>query len=149
MATVLMPSSRQAEMIRSAISPRLAIRIFLNMRGRDAGCGTRDAKDGLTCPDLESRVPSPESRPSGGKPDGEELLPVLDGLTVTREDLHDLPVHIGLDLVHQFHRLDDAKDLAPRDLLPNVGEGIRLRRRGSVERSHDRGTDDVKPLIGL
>ena len=31
-ATVRMPSSRQAEMMRSAISPRLAIRIFLNMR---------------------------------------------------------------------------------------------------------------------
>ena len=30
-ATVLMPSSRQARWIRSAISPRLAIRIFLNM----------------------------------------------------------------------------------------------------------------------
>ena len=30
-ATVLMPSSRQAWMTRSAISPRLAIRIFLNM----------------------------------------------------------------------------------------------------------------------
>src|SRR5687768_10224589 len=32
-ATVLMPSSRQAQMIRSAISPRLAMRIFLNMSG--------------------------------------------------------------------------------------------------------------------
>ena len=29
-ATVRMPSSRQARMIRSAISPRLAMRIFLN-----------------------------------------------------------------------------------------------------------------------
>src|SRR5215472_4192324 len=32
MATVLMPISRQARWIRSAISPRLAIRIFSNMR---------------------------------------------------------------------------------------------------------------------
>src|SRR5687767_4101707 len=31
-ATVLIPSSRHAQMTRSAISPRLAIRIFLNMR---------------------------------------------------------------------------------------------------------------------
>ena len=30
-ATVLMPSSRQAKMMRSAISPRLATRIFLNI----------------------------------------------------------------------------------------------------------------------
>ena len=30
-ATVLMPSSRHAWMMRSAISPRLAIRIFLNI----------------------------------------------------------------------------------------------------------------------
>ena len=32
-ATVLMPSSLHAQMIRSAISPRLAMRIFLNMGG--------------------------------------------------------------------------------------------------------------------
>src|SRR3954466_8253769 len=31
-ATVLMPSSRQARWMRSAISPRLAMRIFSNMR---------------------------------------------------------------------------------------------------------------------
>src|SRR5262245_52588135 len=32
-ATVLIPSSRQAQMILRAISPRLAIRIFLNISG--------------------------------------------------------------------------------------------------------------------
>src|SRR4051794_6689021 len=32
-ATVRMPSSRHAQMIRSAISPRFAIRIFLNIGG--------------------------------------------------------------------------------------------------------------------
>src|SRR5262245_13709778 len=31
-ATVLMPISRQARMMRTAISPRLAMRIFLNIR---------------------------------------------------------------------------------------------------------------------
>ena len=33
MATVAMPISRHAAMMRTAISPRLAIRIFLNIRG--------------------------------------------------------------------------------------------------------------------
>jgi hypothetical protein len=32
-ATLRMPSSRQARRMRTAISPRLAIRIFLNMKG--------------------------------------------------------------------------------------------------------------------
>ncbi len=36
-ATVSMPISRQARMIRSAISPRLAIRIFSNMAGVPRG----------------------------------------------------------------------------------------------------------------
>src|SRR3972149_470226 len=44
-ATVLMPSSRQARWMRSAISPRLAIRIFLNMV-REAGGGGRGGGGG-------------------------------------------------------------------------------------------------------
>ncbi len=63
-ATVSMPSSRHARMMRSAISPRLAMRIFLNKR----------------C--------LPQARASGLL-DAEELLPELHGLAVLGEDLDD------------------------------------------------------------
>src|SRR5437867_3682154 len=85
-ATVRMPSSLQAQMILSAISPRLAMRIFLNIGGFP---GRRSA-DGA---------------------DLEQGFPVLDGLSVRDEDLDDLPLDLRLDLVHQLHRLDDAEDL--------------------------------------
>src|SRR5690242_16864919 len=77
-ATVLMPSSRQAWMMRRAISPRFAIRIFLNM--------------------VRS---SPLRRLHGKQP-----LAVLHGLPVLHVDLHHFPVALGVDLVHELHRLD-------------------------------------------
>ena len=67
-------------MMRSAISPRLAIRIFLNM--------------GYLAPDRE------------------QPLAVLHRLAVLDVDLHDLAVVLGVDLVHQLHRFDDAEHLA-------------------------------------
>src|SRR5262245_15216428 len=109
MATVRMPSSRQAEMIRSAISPRLAMRIFLNIAAR-----------------------------LGREADREELLAVLDGLPIARVDRDDLSLDVGLDLVHQLHRLDDAEDLALPDAGADLGEGFRLGRRRPVERADDR-----------
>src|SRR5258708_29187942 len=77
-ATVLMPISRKARWMRSAISPRFAIRIFSNTRGLF---------------------------------DDEERLAELDGLAVLHEDRLDSPRYVGLDLVQQFHRLDDADGL--------------------------------------
>src|SRR5688572_18947186 len=78
-ATVLMPSSRHAKMTRRATSPRFAIRIFLNML-------------------MPWRRPSPASN-------REQALTVLHGLTVLDVDVHDLAVVLGVDLVHQLHRL--------------------------------------------
>src|SRR3989442_16038604 len=83
-ATVWIPSSRQAQMIRKAISPRLAIRIFLNM-----GSGS-----------LRSR--------GRGRADREQRLPVLDRLPVGHQDRDHVALRVGFDLVHQLHRLDDA-----------------------------------------
>src|SRR5687767_10475222 len=91
-ATVLMPSSRQAWMTRRAISPRFAIRIFLNMRWS----------------------------PLSGGLDREQALAVLDRLAVLHVHLDDFPVAFGVDLVHELHRLDDAQHLALANLLPDV-----------------------------
>src|SRR5438045_1337473 len=83
-ATVLMPSSRQATMTRMAISPRLAIRIFLNIGARRGP--RRGSRVGVACLDRE------------------EPFAVLHRLPVLDVDLHDLPVELRVDLVHQLHR---------------------------------------------
>ncbi len=58
--TVLMPSSRQARWTRSAISPRLAIRIFSNM-GASAG-GAVSGSAGRSTHGAASGVPGPPER---------------------------------------------------------------------------------------
>src|SRR5437773_4991905 len=112
-ATVWMPSSRQAQMMRRAISPRLAIRIFLNMEWE----GARSCRRAL--PDLEQR------------------LPVLHRLAVRHERLEDLAVAIRLDLVHQLHRLDDAHDLPLLHLVADLHERARPGCAGAVEGADD------------
>src|SRR6476469_4148802 len=81
--TALMPSSRQARCTRRAISPRLAIRIFLNINARP--------------------------RPSL---DDEERLAVFHSLAVLAQDLRHRAGLVGLDLVEDLHRLDDADGVA-------------------------------------
>src|SRR5258707_9782242 len=108
--TVRIPISRHARMIRSAISPRLAMRILWNI-----------------------------SRGSAQRVYQEEWLAELDGLAVLDHDLGDAPRHLGLDLVHQLHRLDDADDLPLLDhvALGHERRGIGL--GGTIERADHRG----------
>src|SRR6185503_1573827 len=76
--TVLMPSSRHARWMRSAISPRLAIRTLSNsLSGLRAGISR----------------------------DQEQRLPEFHRLAVLGEDRLDRAAGVGLDLVHQLHRL--------------------------------------------
>src|SRR3990172_6292071 len=109
--TVRMPSSRQARWMRSAISPRLAIRIFSNTSA-----------------------------------DEEKRLTVFDRLAVFDQDRLDHARGVGLDLVHQFHRLDDADGLTLFDRLSDLDERIGGWRGGAVKRAHDRRLDDVARL---
>src|SRR5438874_11139084 len=81
-ATVSMPSSRAARMMRSAISARLAMRILWN---------------------IAIRPPAPLHRF-----ESEERLAVFDGAAVLDHDFEQPPRLLGLDLVHQLHRLDNA-----------------------------------------
>src|SRR3954451_24313066 len=75
--TVLMPSSRHARLMRSAISPRLAIRPLSKSLS-----GLRAAMSAYY----------------------EERLPELDRLPVLDEDGLDRSARVGLDFVHQLHR---------------------------------------------
>src|SRR3954447_6034489 len=81
-ATVRMPRSLQAQMTRSAISPRLAIRIFLNMRR------------GLA------------------RANGAQCFAVLHWASVLHQFVNQSSGDLRLDFIHQFHRFDDAQHLA-------------------------------------
>src|SRR6478672_2845327 len=112
-----MPISRQARWMRSAISPRLAIRIFLNMRG-------------------------------AGSLDDEQRLPEFDRLPVLAKDLLDGAGLVGLDLVHDLHRLDDADGLAFLDDGADLGKRFTARTARAIERADHRRLDDVARFGG-
>src|SRR5262249_36384366 len=109
-ATDARPISRHARITRSAISPRLAIRTFLNID--DSGPASRG--------DLEQR------------------LAVLDRRTVLDQDSDDRAGDIGLDLVHQLHRLDDAQHLALVDLVVQRHVVRRVGVGPAIERADER-----------
>src|SRR5688572_10150729 len=109
--TVLMPISRQARWMRSATSPRLAIRIFSNTNQASA--------------------------------EDEERLAVLHRLGVLDQHGLDHAVLVGLDLVQELHRLDDAQRIARLHRLADLDEGLGTGRGGAVERADHGRADDV------
>src|SRR5690606_22711591 len=124
--TVLMPSSRQARCTRRAISPRLAIRIFSNIR--------------ISCGPARRWREAPWARSSF---DDEQGLAELDRLAVLDQDGLDPPGLVGLDLVEQFHRLDDAQRIALGDGIADLDEGIGAGLRRPVEGPDHRREDGV------
>src|SRR5271155_4948271 len=113
-----MPSSLQAQMTRSAISPRLAIRTFRNI--------------------YRSNLPGTQ---------GEERLAVFDRLAALNEALDDLTGGVGLDLVHELHGFDDAENLSVLDLIADFHKGRRARRGRLIEGADDGRLDDVQPGV--
>src|SRR5881394_1681974 len=106
--TVRIPISRQARWMRSAISPRLAMRIFSNTLAED-----------------------------------EQRLAVLHRLAVLDEDRLHRAGGVGVDLVHQLHRLDDADHVALLHRLADLDESLGVGRRRAVEGADHRRLDDV------
>src|SRR5215475_2923547 len=101
-ATVRMPISRQARWMRSAISPRLAMRTFSNIVMRP---------------------------PSG---DDHQHFAILDRLAVGEQDLlHRAAVRRG-NRVHDLHGLDDEQRLAFGDAIADLDEVVGARRRGGI-----------------
>src|SRR5207249_3372967 len=112
--TVRMPISRQARWMRSAISPRLAIRIFSSMLAEN-----------------------------------EQRLPVLHRLAVFHEHRLHHAGGVGLDLVHQLHRLDDANRLAFLDGLADLDKRFGVGRRRTVKGTDHGGLHDMAFLACL
>ncbi len=96
-ATVAMPSSLQARRTRSAISPRLAIRILSNRGG------------GVIHSMISSGSPYSTGWPSSTR------------ISVT------LPDARRRDLVHRLHRLDDEERLALAHRVADLDEGLAAR----------------------
>src|SRR2546425_10216447 len=105
-----MPISLHVQIMRQAISPRFAIRILRNLRALELM--------------IDPKVQSLASNACRPKPDAghwtlefrllflysEEWLAVLNRLPILNVDLYDLATGLGLNLIHQLHRLDDADD---------------------------------------
>lgn len=69
----------------------------------------------------------------------EKLLAVFDGLAIFDEDLDDDALHLGLDFVHDLHRLDDAHHRVLNDLGAVFRIGLTLWRAGTVKGTHHWG----------
>src|SRR6185369_6098149 len=112
-ATVLMPSSRQARRMRSAISPRLAIRT------------------------LSSIV----VRPCALFFDHEQWLAEFDGVAVLDQHTDAPARELGFDLVHHLHGFDDAERVAGLHFAADLDERLRARRGPAIERADHGGRD--------
>src|SRR6516162_9890563 len=117
-----MPSSLQAQITRRAISPRFAIRIFLNMKGCARSCCGQSPGAALGAPPNPAHQVHPELRLST-QPDDEQFLSVFNGLSVGRYFLDYLAPDIRLNLVHQLHSLDDAQQLSDFNLISQFDKG--------------------------
>src|SRR6266851_5611057 len=102
-ATVLIPISWQARLMRSAISPRLAISTFSNMA---AGFGRETIRRSL---------------------DQHQRRAVFDRLGILDEDAGDPAGAWRANLVHHLHRLDDQQRLALADHLVDAHKRRRAR----------------------
>src|SRR6516165_913676 len=100
--------------MRSAISPRLAMRIFSNIAGIRLISGRRGPVESARLPQRIGGAPEEGGRADGerlkgaGSADHEERLAVFDRLPVVDEDFLDDASLIRLDLVQELHRFDDA-----------------------------------------
>src|SRR4051794_6276038 len=128
-ATVAMPSSLQARRIRSAISPRLAIRILSNMSSLREANGELGVAMNIRYSPFAIRLLNDHQR-----------LAELDRLAVFDKNLrHRAGARRG-NLVHGFHGFDDQHGLPGRYLAADLDERPGAGLRGPVHRpDHGRG----------
>src|SRR5690606_23441150 len=127
-----MPSSLQARWIRSAISPRLAIRTLSNILSRRLAEGRSACR--RACPKsvlYNDDVGCAEF----------DRLPILD------EDVCHRPGAGRWDVVHGFPRLDDHQRLPLRDPRADLDEGRRAWLRRTIGGADHRGLDAAR-MIG-
>ena len=74
---------------------------------------------------------------SGGF-DEEKHLVIFDWFTVLDTNFHNLPCAVGLDLVHQLHRFNDAQHRSLFDILSYFNVIGRVGSRSAVKGADDR-----------
>src|ERR1700733_1790344 len=116
-ATVWMPRSLQAQMTRTAISPRLAMRIFWNMSVWENSRSTRA--------------------------NGEQSLAVLHWPAALHQLGHDGSGNLRFYFVHQLHRFDNTEHLSRLHRVAHLDERRIARLRRFIKRADDRRLDDV------
>src|SRR5436309_803614 len=121
--------------MRRAISPRLAIRIFSNMV-LWRSFATFVVEIGVAPWRISLQIPVTLA-------DHHQGFAVLDGLTVLDHDRLDHAVLVGLDLVHQLHRFDDADGLSRLDRISDLDEGLCAGRTRAVEGADHWRLDDM------
>src|ERR1700749_4107800 len=110
-ATVAMPSSLQARNTRSAISPRLAMRILSNIENLKAANGALRIANRVRTSTLLAIRCSPFA-----SFDNQKRLAVLDRLAIFDQNLDDRAGARRGNLIHRLHRFDD--DQRVTDLHP-------------------------------
>jgi hypothetical protein len=76
--------------------------------------------------------------------DHKQSLVVFDWLPILGKNLGNPAVDVGFDLIHQLHRLDDAKNRSDADFLPDLDIRLGVRGRSPIERSDDRRPNFVQ-----
>src|SRR6266853_6595307 len=160
-ATVGMPRSLEARKMRSAISPRLAMRIFSNMAAIrpyrtpspvvGEGWGGGSGNDATEVP--HSTTPTPDPSPQGGGEkkevaslDNHQRLAEFHRLGVLEQDLGD---RAGLgrgNLVERLHRFDDQQRIAGLDHGAHVAEWLGAGLGGPIGGADHRRGDDARVL---
>src|SRR5712691_305884 len=123
-------------MTRTAISPRLATRTRENISGPPGGILV---PPGAAMPP-EGSLDSVE-RDADDRLELEQKLAELDRLGILDVDRADDALDVGLDLVHQLHRLEDAERLTRGDGVALLDERRRAGLRGTVEGADHRRLD--------
>src|SRR2546423_545895 len=103
-------------------------------------CGLTTAFKALVAGRLRSRRSQPQ-RPSVDRLEFEKQLAELDRLGVADMDRADDRLGVGLDLVHQLHRLEDAERLPRADRVALLDERRRAGLRRAVEGADPRPLD--------
>src|SRR5258706_1390591 len=123
--------------MRSAISPRLAMRILSkswlgSLAGKAACLSARSAARRALAPSGGGERSSLRGRSSSGEND--QRLAELDRLAVLRENGLDHARFVRLDLVHELHGLDDAERIAGLHGIADLDACLAPGRSGTVER---------------
>jgi hypothetical protein len=127
---------------------RIGVRRAMDGNGLDAELAAcMDDSKGYFSPIGDKDLLEHGELAASGRPDQEQRLSELDRLCILGVDLLDDSRLVGLDLVHQLHRFDDAQDLTHFDLVAFLYIGVGIGVRRPVEGADDGRLEDV-PVDG-